>query len=249
MTEYSNGGRAEQVTNVPEPSRPVSRQALAQQIVGRLLELVRQRHLGPGAQLPPERELAATMEVSRSSLREALRALAVMGVLEMRHGAGTYVSSLQPDVLVRQLGVALSLSEVAFDQLFAARLVVEPAICAMAAQNMDDETTRKLDERLEAATDNVEDPIAFAQYDLELHNLICDLSGNALLSQFMNSIGALASASRRETVDIPGQTERTLFDHQLLVTALRSRDPEAASSAMRAHLRRLQRETHQRGNT
>lgn len=226
----------------PAEFGPVGHQALPQQIVGRLLDMVRQRHLGPGDQLPPERDLAVTMRVSRSSLREALRALAVMGVLEMRRGAGTFVSSLEPDVLVRQLGLTLSLSEASFDQLFAARLVVEPAICAMAAQNMDDETLRKLDACVQGAIDSVNDPAEFVRYDMEMHSLICATAGNALLSQFMASISSLNMASRQETGFIPGQTERTPFDHQLIVAALRARDPDAASTAMRIHLRRLRQE-------
>ncbi len=79
----------------------VTREAVPQQIVSRLLDLIQQRHLGPGDRLPAERELAASMGVSRSSLREALRALTVLGVTEMRHGAGTYISSLEPELLVR----------------------------------------------------------------------------------------------------------------------------------------------------
>lgn len=232
-------------TDAPDGRAAPDRQALAQQIVGQLMEMVRHRHYGPGSKLPPERELAATMQVSRSSVREALRALAVMGVLEMRHGAGTYVSSLEPDVLVRQLGFALSLSEASFDQLFEARLVVEPAICAMAARNVDDNLVRELDECMRGAAESVADPIAFVRHDFELHNLISDAAGNALLTQFMDAIRSLGLASRRETGPIPGQTERTLFDHQLIVTALSARDPEAASSAMRAHLSRIQREVHQ----
>lgn len=220
----------------------------AQRIVGQLLDMVRQRRLSPGDQLPPERELAATMGVSRSSLREALRALAVMGVLEMRQGAGTYVSSLEPDVLVRQVGVTLSLSRTAFDQLFIARLAVEPAICALAAERMDDATQAKLDECVRAAVAASADPAAFSRRDLELHNLICAAAGNALLAQFMAAIQALGLASRAETVLLPGQAERTILDHQLIVAALRARDPEAAGAAMRAHLRRLHREIRERGD-
>ena len=107
---------------------------MPQQIVSRLLDLIQQRHLGPGDRLPAERELAATMGVSRSSLREALRALTVLGVTEMRHGTGTYVSSLEPDLLVRPLSFVLSLSDGGFDQLFEARKVVEPAIAALAGR-------------------------------------------------------------------------------------------------------------------
>lgn len=227
----------------------VSREALAQQIVGRLLDLIRARELRAGAQLPPERELAVTMSVSRSSLREALRALAVMGVLEMRHGAGTYVSSLEPDVLVRQLGVALSLSDVAREQLFDARLAVEPAVCAMAATRMTDEAAEQLEASLRRAEHVLDDHEKFVANDHELHELISRIAGNALLSQFMSSIRALGVASRRETGAIPGQTERTIVDHRLIVAALLSGDPDAASAAMRAHVRRIQREAQAHNGT
>ena len=96
---------------VGPPFGTVTREAVPQQIVSRLLDLIQQRHLGPGDRLPAERELAATMGVCRSSLREALRALTVLGVTEMRHGTGTYVSSLEPDLLVRHLSFVLSLCD------------------------------------------------------------------------------------------------------------------------------------------
>src|SRR5215218_1023230 len=89
----------------------VTRDALPDQIAARLIELITDRQLKAGDRLPPERELAASMGVSRSSLREALRALAMMGVTEMRHGDGTYLTSLEPDALMRPVGLVLSLSD------------------------------------------------------------------------------------------------------------------------------------------
>ena len=130
---------------------------MPQQIVSRLLDLIQQRHLGPGDRLPAERELAATMGVSRSSLREALRALTVLGVCEMRHGTGTYVSSLEPDLLVRPLSFVLSLSDGGFDQLFEARKVVEPAIAALAADRADDAALARFDACLEQAEEAMDD--------------------------------------------------------------------------------------------
>jgi GntR family transcriptional repressor for pyruvate dehydrogenase complex len=247
MTAPGTGEEAS--SKEPVSAGAVSREALAKQIVGRLLEMIRWRRLEPGDQLPPERKLATSMQVSRSSLREALRALAVMGVLEMRHGAGTYVGSLEPDVLIQQLGTMLSLSEVAFDQLFDARLAVEPAICAMAAENIGEQTLERLEACLRGAVEAVFDPETFLRLDLEIHTLICAAAGNALLSQFMASVHTLGLASRTETVHIPGQTERTIFDHELIVAALRARAPEAASSAMHSHLRRIQRDVQQRGHS
>ncbi len=155
---------------VGPPFGTVTREAVPQQIVSRLLDLIQQRHLGPGDRLPAERELAATMGVSRSSLREALRALTVLGVTEMRHGTGTYVSSLEPDLLVRPLSFVLSLSDGGFDQLFEARKVVEPAIAALAAARVDDATVDRLDALVTRAEAVIENSEAFMVTDVELHD-------------------------------------------------------------------------------
>src|SRR5919204_1766196 len=172
----------------------VRREAVPQQIVTRLLDLIQQRHLGPGDRLPAERDLAATMGVSRSSLREALRALTVLGVTEMRHGTGTYVSSLEPDLLVRPLSFVLSLSDGGFDQLFEARKVVEPAIASLAADRIDDGTLDRLDALAMRAGAVVESAEAFLVADVELHDAIRHAAGNAILGRFMESIQALGVA-------------------------------------------------------
>jgi GntR family transcriptional regulator, transcriptional repressor for pyruvate dehydrogenase complex len=206
---------------VGPPFGTVTREAVPQQIVSRLLDLIQQRHLGPGDRLPAERELAATMGVSRSSLREALRALTVLGVCEMRHGTGTYVSSLEPDLLVRPLSFVLSLSDGGFDQLFEARKVVEPAIAALAARRIDDPTLDRL--------------------DVELHDVIREAAGNSILGRFMESIHALGLASRQATGTKRKVREQSVKDHRAIVAALRSRDGDTASDAMRHHLENVER--------
>src|ERR1043165_8103099 len=99
----------------------VSRDALPDQIAQRLIALITERHLKPGDRLPPERELSAEMGVSRSSLREALRALAMLGVAEMRQGDGTYLTALDPDALMRPFGLVLALHHGQMQELFEAR--------------------------------------------------------------------------------------------------------------------------------
>jgi GntR family transcriptional repressor for pyruvate dehydrogenase complex len=219
-----------------------AREALPQQITRRLLDLIAQRELGPGARLPSERELAATMRVSRSSLREALRALSAMGVIEMRHGEGTFISSLQPAMLMRHLGFVLSLTDSSFAELFAARAAVEPAIAEMAASRIDDAQLAELDDCLEAAEAALGDPRAFAAADLDLHEAIAAAAGNPLLSQFMESITALGIASRRASGHIPHMTERSLQEHGAIVAALHARSPQEARRAMADHLARVQRD-------
>ena len=214
---------------------------MPQQIVSRLLDLIQQRQLGPGDRLPAERDLAATMGVSRSSLREALRALTVLGVTEMRHGAGTYVSSLEPDLLVRHLSFVLSLSEDASDQLFEARKVVEPAMAALAAERIDDDTLEALDACVDRARAVIGDAEAFMETDLELHDAIRASAGNAILGRFMESIHALGLASRKATGTKRAVRERSVEDHRAIVAALRERDGEAAAAAMHHHLENVER--------
>jgi GntR family transcriptional regulator, transcriptional repressor for pyruvate dehydrogenase complex len=219
----------------------VTREAVPQQIVSRLLDLIQQRHLGPGDRLPAERELAASMGVSRSSLREALQALTVLGVTEMRHGTGTYVSSLEPDLLVRHLSFVLSLSEHASDQLFEARKVVEPAMAALAARRIDDDALAVLDACLERSEAAIGDAQAFMEADLELHDAIRVAAGNAVLGRFMESIRAPGLASRRRTGARRAVHVQSASDHRAIVIALRARDPEAASAAMHRHIENVER--------
>jgi GntR family transcriptional repressor for pyruvate dehydrogenase complex len=226
---------------VGPPFGTVTREAVPQQIVSRLLDLIQQRHLGPGDRLPAERELAATMGVSRSSLREALRALTVLGVCEMRHGTGTYVSSLEPDLLVRPLSFVLSLSDGGFDQLFEARKVVEPAIAALAARRIDDATLERLDALVTRADAVIENPDAFLVADVELHDVIRETAGNSILGRFMESIHALGLASRQATGTRRKVREQSVKDHRAIVAALRERDGDAASDAMRHHLENVER--------
>ena len=229
---------------VGPPFGTVTREAVPQQIVSRLLDLIQQRHLGPGDRLPAERELAATMGVSRSSLREALRALTVLGVTEMRHGTGTYVSSLEPELLVRHLSFVLSLSEHGSDQLFEARKVVEPAIAALAARpgrrrDARPASTRCVDARRRRRSTNAE---AFMVADVELHDAIRVAAGNAILGRFMESIHALGLASRRRT----GTAPRPCASRALATTARSSprcarATATAAAAAMHRHLENVER--------
>jgi GntR family transcriptional repressor for pyruvate dehydrogenase complex len=225
---------------VGPPFGTVTREAVPQQIVSRLLDLIQQRHLGPGDRLPAERELAATMGVSRSSLREALRALTVLGVTEMRHGTGTYVSSLSPELLVRPLSFVLSLSDGGFEQLFEARRVVEPAIAALAAERMDDAVVDRLEELAATAAAALDDEEAFMVADVELHDAIRVAAGNAILGRFMESIAALGLASRQATNPSRTLRAQSVKDHEQIVAALRRRDPEAAAEAMLAHIENVE---------
>src|SRR3954454_22157958 len=131
----------------------VSRDGLPEQIAQRLIALIIERQLQAGDRLPAERELAASMGVSRSSLREGLRALAMLGVTEMRHGDGTYLTSLEPEALMRPVGLVLSLSDSGLEELFEARKLVEPGLARLAAERIGDEAAAELCRCAQASAD------------------------------------------------------------------------------------------------
>ncbi|MEX1018878.1 MAG: FadR/GntR family transcriptional regulator, partial [Litorilinea sp.] len=216
--------------------------AIAEAIVESLLSLIRERELRPGDKLPAERELAAMMQVSRPSLREALRALAIMNVIEIRQGDGTYVSSLKPELLMSHLDFVFSLTDSAFLELFQARKVLEPGIVAMAAERVTDAEIVALEECVHRSIALVDDHPAFLEADVEMHELIAKAAKNSILAQFMASISQLGKVSRRRTVALPGVTRQSVQDHTAIVEALKQRDPAAARAAMLHHLRNVERE-------
>src|SRR4051794_6569352 len=159
----------------------VTRDALPDQIAQRLIALITERQLKAGDRLPPERELAVTMGVSRSSLREALRALAMLGVADMRQGDGTYLTELSPDTLMRPVGLVLALSDANLAQLFEARKLVEPGLASLAAERIGPRETEELLRCAEASAEVLTDAEAFMWHDIELHALIANAAENAIL--------------------------------------------------------------------
>jgi GntR family transcriptional repressor for pyruvate dehydrogenase complex len=218
----------------------VTRDALPDRIATRLITLITDRQLKAGDRLPPERELAASMGVSRSSLREALRALSMLGVTQMRHGDGTYLTSLEPAALMRSVGLVLSLSDSGLEELFEARKLVEPGLAALAAARVDDATVAELHRCSEASAAAVDDAEAFMWADIELHALIARTADNAVLTRLLDSIAGMGLASRRRTGRLAGVRTQTTEDHRRIVEAIEARDPERASAAMLRHLENVE---------
>jgi len=219
---------------------PFEKDVLPEKIVNRILSLIKEKQLGPGDKLPPERELAAMMQVSRPSLRTALRALSHMNIIEIRQGAGTYVTSLDPQSLIEPLEFVFSLDDSTFLELLEARKILEVGIAELAARQITDEEIAGLEACLAGSAELVEDHEAFLQTDRELHKRITEASRNPILTRFMQSISQLDLAGRRRTADIPGMTAQSLEDHRVIVAALKAHDPEAARQAMLQHLHNVE---------
>ncbi len=218
----------------------VDRSTLSEEIAGRLLQLIQSERLRPGDKLPAERDLAATMHVSRPVLREALRALSIMKVVEIRQGAGTFVTALEPQQLVSHLDFVFSKDTVALAQVLETRRVVEVGNVRLAARRVNPEQLARLVAvfaELRAAVGNAE---RFSSLDIDFHNVVCEAAGNFLLGQFMSIINTLAKVSRERTGAAPEFRARVVRDHRRILRALRAHDEEAAARSMEAHLQHVE---------
>ena len=214
----------------------VNRSTLPEEIAARVLDLIREEQLHPGDKLPAERELAAAMHVSRPVLREALRALAIMNVVDIRQGAGTYITSLEPQALVSHLDFVFSKDAVALGQVIETRRIVEVGNVRLAAKRITDDELATLDGLVADLRRALGDADRFASLDIAVHDTVAAAAGNFLLAQFMRIINTLAKVSRERTGATRATREHALADIVAIVGALRAHDPDAAALAMQAHL-------------
>ena len=214
----------------------VERTFLAKEIAERILGLIQGGELVPGEKLPPERELASLLGVGRPSLREGLRALQLMNVIEVRPGEGTYVSSLKAEQLAEPLRLLLLLQDVTYLEVLEARRSIEPAIAALAAERISEDELDQLNSCLGRARECVDDPPSFLNADLELHSIVVEASRNPLLIGIMASISSLGPATRQRTAHILGVREKVLENHGQIVEAIGRRDAAASWKAMENHI-------------
>lgn len=219
----------------------LDRYGFSDQIVDRILQMIKEKRLRPGDPLPSQRELAQMMGVSRPSIREALSALAVMNVIDIRHGSGMYVTSLEPERLVERLDIVFALDQSTYLDLFAARRILEVGLAEMAASTITDEELEELSQCLIRSRAAVDDARAFMEADLELHNRILVATRSPILSLFMRVINRLSVYSRTLTGESTNVRQQTLIDHERIVSALLKRDPAEARNAMLQHLLNVER--------
>jgi len=190
--------------------------------------------LSPGQRLPPEPELCEKLGVSRGALRESLRELQGYGLLEARHGSGTYVSSLKPAELLK--GLAFTVDVVPLEgllELLGVRRAVEAEAAASAAARASDEDIAQLEGLIEQMS-AAQDIDTRQQLDEELHALICDLAGNESASTIASVIRS--RARHYDLIDHDDARIEVDLGHAAIVRAIRSRNAMAAWAAMHAHV-------------
>src|SRR4051812_43614382 len=170
--------------------------ALTDEAIDKIKKMITSGELGPGDRLPKEADLADRLGLSRNSLREAVRALSMINVLDVRQGDGTYVTSLDPALLLDALSFVVDFHrDDTVLEFFEVRRILEPAATALAAERMSDEDIRKLRVLLDevSAAASVE---AFVANDLEFHRLIAAGAGNAVLCSLIDGLSGPTTRAR-----------------------------------------------------
>lgn len=231
-------------SNMPDSGiyTAIRRSTLPDEVAQQILTLIRSEELGPGDKLPPERDLAKLLGVSRPVVREALRALSIMRVVEIRQGAGTFVTALEPQQLISHLDFVFPKDRVALLNLLEARRIVEAGNARLAASRASEANLGRLEELVAGLEESIGDEERFRTLDIEFHDAVCEAADNFLMMQFMKIASVLGEVSREETGSSLEVRRDLLASHRSVLDAIRSRDPDRAADAMVTHLERVERE-------
>lgn len=210
-------------------------------VVSHVRGLLDQGKLRPGDRLPAERDLARQLGVSRPSLRAGLRSLSVMGVVQIRPGAGSFIAGGPPAFAADALRFQAALHGFTRDQMFQARLVLEVAVAGLAAAHADSDDLIAVSDEATGMFASMGDPQLFLRHDIEFHRAVAAACGNPILSAFVNMVSEQFREQRQRTIDRAADLKQAADEHRAIYLALRAHDADRACRAMREHLERAYR--------
>jgi GntR family transcriptional repressor for pyruvate dehydrogenase complex len=214
----------------------------AEEVVTRLRDMIHNGELSPGDRLPPERDLAKLLGVSRPTLRAGIRSLATVGILQSRQGAGTFVSERDesPTLDSSPLRMLSALHGFTSDEMFEARLALEMSVAALAAERATSEQMTLMAEEITGMYASLDDPAQYLVHDMSFHQTIAAASNNRILTALMNMVATILFDSRSKTVHRAVDLKQSAEQHHNIYRAMRERSPEAARRAMYEHLTKTQ---------
>jgi GntR family transcriptional repressor for pyruvate dehydrogenase complex len=222
------------MTTPDDRFQPIERLLTPDRIVEQFQQMIASKRLAPGDRLPPERELATLFGVGRSSLREAMRILEAMAIVETRPGQGTFLrtAGLPLTIIARPVATCA-----AFRTILEARRAVEPDIAALAAARATPEALRRLQQALADQAAEIETGANWTAGDIRFHRELTRAAENAVLFHFRESLVVVLEAGRK-AVERPGsgRPRQSLQEHQAILAAVAERNPPEAERRMVAHL-------------
>lgn len=204
--------------------------------VAKQIERLILKKLQPGDKLPSERELTELLHVSRSSIRDAIRSLELMGMVEPRQGAGTIVREISSESLVNPLANALKHKSELVHELLDFRIMLEPQLSARAATRVSDDEIAEMEEILERQERKLRNAELTVAEDSEFHYAIALASGNSVVLKVLDTLMDLLRESRERSLQVEGRQQKSLAGHRRILAAIKRRDSEGAKVAMRRHI-------------
>jgi GntR family transcriptional repressor for pyruvate dehydrogenase complex len=213
----------------------IRRNKVYEEVARRLEQLIAER-MKPGDMLPPERELAESFGVSRSSIRDAIRRLELVGMVEPRQGSGTVVRELSTDNLINPLTTVLVQKRKLVVELLDVRKMLEPPLAARAASHASagdvaelEDILRRQDEKLRRGDPAIEE-------DNEFHYTIALASDNSVVLKVLDVLMDLLRETRERSLQVEGRPQKSIAGHRRILSAIKRHDPVAAELAMRRHI-------------
>jgi len=209
-------------------------------VVNHIRSLIENGTLQPGDKIPPEREFAATLKISRASLRTGIGYLAAMGVMKVRHGVGTFVADGPAEFGKASFSIMGALHGFQSWQMFEARIILESNLAALAAERGKEEHHAALAEEVAEIFASIENPPDFLIHDVLFHRILSQASGNPILAAIMETITSSMYDKRRKTVERSIDLRESAEMHRKIYRAVRARKPLEARKLMEQHLRMAQ---------
>ncbi len=214
----------------------LERRSIAEQVANRIMAMIKSGNLKSGDRLPTEQQMGIAFGISRPPLREALKALTLMGVLESRQGGRYTVTDLSPSRLVAPFNTMLSVADYDVHQQFEARTVVDLELVRLCAERASPELRQRIHKLAVDGRAFERDPVAFRLLDIEFHQALNTGANNNLLAALAQVLYDLGLDVRRTASEVPGVISRSVVQHIAVADAIVAGDAAAAVAAYRAHL-------------
>jgi GntR family transcriptional regulator, transcriptional repressor for pyruvate dehydrogenase complex len=222
-------------TSIKSDFEVVRRNKVYEEVAKQIERLILKK-LKPGDKLPSERELAEMLQVSRSSIRDAIRSLELMGRVEPRQGAGTVVREISAESLVNPFANALKRRQELVSELLDFRKMLEPPLAARAASRASTEEISEMEEILLRQEEKQGHGDAAIAEDAEFHYNVALASGNSVVLKVLDILMDLLRETRERSLQVEGRPQKSLAGHRRIVAAIKRHDAEGAKAAMRRHI-------------
>jgi len=218
---------------------PIKKKSISEEVITEIKSLIDSGHIALGSKLPPEREFAKMLNVSRSSLREALKVLNLLGILENRPGAGTFLSNSPLTWPTETFSLLFTLKKSALIDIFESRKIIEGGLAALAAQRRTDEDLEVMKKALKNMRLHLNNQATYTMHELKFHEAIIKASRNLTLQDLMEKLYILLKETREKVFQysaIENYRELDYKQHEAIYKAIKARNENLATKTIVDHL-------------